>query len=140
MIKPEALDAILPYVSKASRYLGNEVNAVHKDLSQVDLRVALAFPDAYEVGMSHLGFQILYHLLNLQPHIACERVFTPWVDMEAVLRENAIPLCSLESRVPLREFHIIGFSLQYELGYSNILKMLALAGIPLLAEQRDERH
>jgi len=90
--------------------------------------------------MSHLGFQILYHLLNLQPHIACERVFTPWVDMEAVLRENSIPLCSLESRIPLREFHIIGFSLQYELGYSNILKMLELAGIPLLAEQRDERH
>ena len=140
MIKPEGLDAIFPYVSKASRYLGNEVNAVHKDLSRVDLRVALAFPDAYEVGMSHLGFQILYHLLNLQPHIACERVFTPWVDMEAVLRENSIPLCSLESRVPLREFHIIGFSLQYELGYSNILKMLELAGIPLLAEQRDERH
>ena len=140
MIKPEVLEAIFPFVSKASRYLGNEVNAVRKDLSRVDLRVALAFPDAYEVGMSHLGFQILYHLLNLQPHIACERVFTPWVDMEAALRENAIPLCSLESRVPLREFHIIGFSLQYELGYTNILKMLELAGIPLLAEQRDERH
>ena len=140
MNKPEALDAIFPFVSKASRYLGNEVNAVRKDLSQVDLRVALAFPDAYEVGMSHLGFQILYHLLNLQPHIACERVFTPWVDMEAVLRENAISLCSLESRLPLRDFHIVGFSLQYELGYSNILKMLKLAGIPLLAGDRDKSH
>ena len=126
MINPGKLDALFPFVSKASRYLGNEVNAVRKDLSRVDLKCALAFPDAYEVGMSHLGFQILYHLMNLQPHIACERVFAPWVDMEYFLRENNIPLCSLESRVPLSEFHIIGFSLQYELGYSNILNMLKI--------------
>ncbi len=139
-MKTEILDTILPFVSKASRYLGNEVNAVHKDLSQVALRFALAFPDAYEVGMSHLGFQLLYHLLNAQPHIACERVFTPWVDMAAILRENHIPLSSLESQTPLSEFHIIGFSLQYELGYSNILAMLELAGIPLLAEERNNRH
>ena len=140
MINPEKLDAIFPFISKASRYLGYEVNAVRKELSTVDLKCALAFPDAYEVGMSHLGFQILYHLMNLQPHIACERVFAPWVDMEYFLRENNIPLCSLESRVPLSEFNIIGFSLQYELGYSNILNMLKLAGIPLRARQRNESH
>lgn len=132
------LEAVLPLVSKASRYLGTEINAIHKDLSKVKLRFALAFPDAYEVGMSHLGFQLLYHLLNSQPHIACERFFTPWVDMEALLRENRIPLSSLESQTPLSQFHIIGFSLQYELGYSNILKMLELADIPVLAEERTD--
>jgi radical SAM family uncharacterized protein/radical SAM-linked protein len=137
-MKAEILETVLPLVSKASRYLGNEINAIHKDLSKVELRFALAFPDVYEVGMSHLGFQLLYHLLNSQPHIACERFFTPWVDMEALLRENRIPLSSLESRTPLSQFHIIGFSLQYELGYSNILKMLALADIPLLAEERND--
>jgi radical SAM family uncharacterized protein/radical SAM-linked protein len=138
--KTEFVDTVLPFVSKASRYLGNEINAVHKDLSAVDLRVALAFPDVYEIGMSHLGFQILYSILNNQPHIACERVFTPWADMEAVLRERKLPLSSLESGLPLRDFHIIGFSLQYELSYTNILKMLSLAGIPLRAAERDELH
>lgn len=137
-MKAERLEAFLPLVSKASRYLGNEINAIHKDLSRVELKFALAFPDAYEIGMSHLGFQLLYQLLNSQPHIACERFFTPWVDMEMSLRDNCIPLSSLESQTPLSQFHIIGFSLQYELGYSNILKMLELAGIPLLAEERNE--
>ena len=140
MKKTEFIDTVLPFVSKASRYLGNEINAVQKDWAAVDLRVALAFPDVYEVGMSHLGFQILYSILNNRPDIACERVFTPWIDMEAALREQGIPLCSLESSVPLRDFHILGFSLQYELSYTNILKMLSLAGIPLHADQRDERY
>ena len=140
MKKTEFIDTVLPFVSKASRYLGNEINAVQKDLAAVDLRVALAFPDVYDVGMSHLGFQILYSILNNRPDIACERVFTPWIDMEAALREQGIPLCSLESNLPLRDFHILGFSLQYELSYTNILKMLSLAGIPLLAGQRDERY
>jgi radical SAM family uncharacterized protein/radical SAM-linked protein len=138
--KTEFIDTVLPFISKASRYLGNEINAVSKDLSAVDLRVALAFPDVYEVGMSHLGLQILYGILNNQQEIACERVFTPWHDMEAILREQQIPLSSLESGLPLLDFHIIGFSLQYELSYTNILKMLSLAGIPLRAAERDERY
>jgi radical SAM family uncharacterized protein/radical SAM-linked protein len=138
--KTEFIDTLLPFVSKASRYLGNEINASQKDPAAATLRVALAFPDVYEVGMSHLGFQILYNILNDRPDVACERVFTPWLDMEAALREQGIPLCSLESAAPLGDFHIIGFSLQYELSYSNILKMLSLAGIPLLAAQRDDRY
>lgn len=140
MEKNEFINNILPFVTKASRYLGNEVNAVKKDLSKVDLKFALAFPDVYEVGMSHLGLQILYSILNSKDSIACERVFAPWQDLEIKLLENRIPLATLESFVPVKNFDIIGFSLEYELGYSNILKMLKLAGIPLLSKQRDEKQ
>ncbi len=129
----------LPLVSKPVRYLGREINAIEKDPSEVKLTFCLAFPDVYEVGMSHLGLQILYHLLNARREIACERVFAPWGDMEQILREKEIPLTSLESSTPLSQFDILGFSLQYELCFTNLLNMLDLSGIPLYAKDRDER-
>jgi len=131
---------ILSRLSKPSRYLGNEPNAVHKDPSSVRLKVALAFPDTYEIGMSHLGLKILYHLLNSQPEIQAERAFAPWVDAEELMRREGIPLCSQESGTPLSCFHILGFTLQYELCYTNILTMLELAGIPWRREERGEEH
>jgi radical SAM family uncharacterized protein/radical SAM-linked protein len=127
---------LLPLVSRPCRYLGGEVNACRKDIDQAELRFTLCFPDAYEIGMSHLGMQILYGLLNAQEGIACERAFSPWFDMETRLRSQKIPLSSLESGTPLHAFDVIGFSLQYELSYTNILNMLSLAQIPLLARER----
>lgn len=126
-------------VSKPSRYLGGEVNSVVKDLSRVRLKFALTFPDVYEVGMSHLGFQILYHILNQAGEIACERAFAPWPDMENFLQDRSLPLTSLESSLPLRDFDLIGFSLQYELNYTGILNILHLSGIPLKAADRGEK-
>ncbi|MDJ0819808.1 MAG: TIGR03960 family B12-binding radical SAM protein [Desulfobacterales bacterium] len=131
---------ILPLVERPSRYLGTEINAVKKDLNRVKLRFALAFPDLYEIGTSHFGMQILYHLLNVDPDIAAERVFAPGLDLEALLRKTGKPLFSLESHAPLNRFHIIGFSLLYELNYTNVLTMLDLAGIPFLAADRDNHH
>jgi radical SAM family uncharacterized protein/radical SAM-linked protein len=130
----------LATIEKPSRYLGSEVNAVHKDLNRIKLRVALAFPDLYEIGTSHFGLQILYHILNSQPEIAAERVFAPARDMEAQLRQTGRPLFSLESHTPLGSFDIIGFSLLYELNYTNVLTMLELAGIPWLAAERGSGH
>jgi radical SAM family uncharacterized protein/radical SAM-linked protein len=129
----------LSQVSKPSRYLGTEVNSVHKDPGAVDLRVALSFPDAYEVGMSYLGLQILYHILNRHPRVWAERVYTPWPDMERRLREAGEPLRSLESKTPLGDFDLLGITLPYELTYTNILALLDLGGIPLRAGDRDER-
>jgi len=123
-------------VSKPSRYMGREINSVAKDLSKVRLTFALAFPDVYEVGMSHVGFQILYHILNQKPEIACERVFSPWSDMEKMLFNQGMPLASLESSLPLKNFDVIGFSLQYELNYTGILNILHLSGIPFRAKDR----
>ncbi len=134
------ITGILPFVSRPSRYLGNEVNSFHKDSEKVRVKFALAFPDAYEVGMSHIGLQILYSILNSRDDIACERVFAPWIDMEAILRSKGMPLVSLESGLPLRNFDVIGFSLQYELSYTNVLNMLDLSSIPLLADERDENY
>jgi radical SAM family uncharacterized protein len=114
------------------------VNSVKKDLSGVRLKFGLGFPDAYEVGMSHLGIQVLYQILNSREEIACERVFAPWVDMEALLRDRAVRLSTLESSIPLCELDVMGFSLQYELSYTNVLNMLELGGIPLLASERGE--
>jgi radical SAM family uncharacterized protein/radical SAM-linked protein len=133
------ITGLLPFVSRPSRYLGSEVNSFHKDPKKVRLKFALAFPDAYEVGMSHIGLQILYSILNSRDDAACERVFAPWIDMEAILRDKGISLVSLESGLPLRNFDIIGFSLQYELSFTNVLNMLELSSIPLLADERDER-
>jgi radical SAM superfamily enzyme YgiQ (UPF0313 family) len=130
----------LSLVERPSRYLGGELNSVKKDLSKVKLKVALVFPDTYEVGMSHIGLQILYHLLNQREDIAAERVYAPWLDMEKLMRERELPLCSLESSIPLREFDIVGFSLQYELCYTNVVNMLDLAKIPFYARERDERY
>jgi radical SAM family uncharacterized protein/radical SAM-linked protein len=129
---------ILPTVIKPSRYTGNELNVIHKDHSRVDVKVALAFPDTYELGMSYLGFAILYHLFNRRPDVLAERVFAPWVDMEAILRQREIPLFSLESKRSLRSFDIIAFTLPYELCYTNILNMLELARIPLKGEDRSD--
>jgi radical SAM family uncharacterized protein/radical SAM-linked protein len=127
---------LLPLVSRPCRYLGGEVNACRTDINQAELRFALCFPDAYEIGMSHLGMQILYGLLNAQEGIACERAFSPWLDMETHLRSRNIPLSSLESGTPLRAFDAIGFSLQYELCYTNVLNILSLAQVPLLTRER----
>jgi radical SAM family uncharacterized protein/radical SAM-linked protein len=128
----------LPLVSRPSRYIGGEVNSVVKDPADVRLRFALAFPDVYEIGMSHLGLQILYQILNARPDVAAERVFAPWKDMEALLLEKGEPLRTLETNAPLSECDVVGFSLLYELGYTNVLSMLALGGIPLRAKERGD--
>src|SRR3972149_5250718 len=135
----DRLKNVLSLVSKPVRYLGSEVNSIRKDLSRIRLRFCIAFPDVYEVGMSHLGIQILYHILNARKGIACERAFAPWVDMEKVLRGKRIPLSSLESSTPLNQFDIVGFSLQYELCFTNVLNMLDLSNIPLFSKDRDDR-
>jgi radical SAM family uncharacterized protein/radical SAM-linked protein len=132
----DALDQILPKVEKPSRYLGGETHSVVKDHARMRATVAFAFPDVYEIGMSHLGLRILYSLLNGREDVACERVFAPWPDMERELREAGLPLPSLETRTPMGEFDVVGFSLQYEMTYSNILTMLDLSGIPFRTEQR----
>ncbi len=134
----KSIQDILPLVDHPSRYLGTEVNTQPKDLAASQLKVALAFPDLYEIGTSHFGIQILYHILNQQPEIAAERVYAPAEDMEAMLRASDLPLVSLESHYPLKQFDIIGFSLLYELNYTNMLNMLDLAGIPLRASQRTD--
>jgi radical SAM family uncharacterized protein/radical SAM-linked protein len=138
MMNSPSFKDLLPLVSKPSRYLGTEVNSIHKDLDKVDVKIALAFPDVYEVGMSHQGLQILYHILNQIPHIAAERVYAPWEDMEELLRKRGFLLSSLESGLPLRDFDIVGFSLQYDLSYTNMLNMMNLAGIPIWSSKRDE--
>ncbi|GAF73008.1 unnamed protein product, partial [marine sediment metagenome] len=128
-----------PWFSKIihpSRYLGEEINSIKKDPSNVEVSIALAFPDVYEIGMSHLGLKILYHILNSQNWISAERVFAPWVDLEYEYKKRNIPLASLEAGRPLSEFDIVGFSLQHELCYTNILSMLDLADIPFLSEER----
>ena len=139
MLNGDELKEFLSLVSKPVRYLGQEVHSIRKDPAEVKLKFCLAFPDVYEVGMSHLGIQILYHILNSKKEIACERVFAPWGDMEKVLRNKKIPLSSLESSTPLNQFDIVGFSLQYELCYTNALNMLDLSNIPLFSKDRDER-
>jgi len=123
-------------IKHPSRYLGGETHAIIKDPSDVEVSIALAFPDVYEIGMSHVGLKILYHILNSLDWLSAERVFTPWVDLEQELRRRALPLSSLESGKPLSQFDLIGFSLQHELCYTNVLTMLDLAGIPFLSEQR----
>ena len=134
------VEKILLKVQKPGRYTGGEINSVIKDKNKVDLRFAFCFPDTYEVGMSHLGMKILYSQFNSYENIWCERVFAPWIDMEALMRERNIPLYALESGDPLTDFDFIGFTLQYELSYTNVLNMLSLAGIPLLSKDRNELH
>ena len=131
-------DDIFQSVEKPARYTGGELNSVTKDPSEVDIRFAFCFPDTYEVGMSHLGMRILYGLLNERNDTYCERVFAPWTDMEAKMRENNIPLFSLETREPVGNFDFVGFTLQYEMSYTNILNMLDLARIPLLRTDRKD--
>lgn len=131
-------EALLSRVTKPARYIDGEWNAVHKDWQAARVRFALVYPDVYEVGMSHLGLHILYHVLNSHPDYLAERAYAPWTDMEAELRRVGEPLRSLESRIPLRQFDVIGITLPYELTYTNILNVLDLAGVPLRAADRDE--
>ncbi|HEY6331196.1 MAG TPA: radical SAM protein, partial [Blastocatellia bacterium] len=132
-----ALDSILPTVEKPARYVGGEWNHVAKDLSAITARIALCFPDTYEIGMSHLGLKILYSLLNKREDWWAERVYAPWPDMERKLRERNIPLLSLESYTPLSQFDVVGFSLQYEMTYTNVLTMLDLGAIPIRTAERE---
>ena len=134
----EGFNRLLDRVEKPARYIGGEYNMQVKD--QADLRFALCFPDVYEIGMSHLGSRILYHVLNAMDGVRCERCFAPWTDMEQALREAGEELFTLETRSPLKSFHIVGFSLLYEMCYSNILTMLSLARIPFLSRDRGEDY
>ena len=129
-------DEILLTIEKPARYIGNEVNAVMKDKSEVAVRFAMCFPDVYEIGMSHLGIQILYDMFNQRDDIWCERVYSPWPDMDKVMRDKKIPLFALESQDPVKDFDFLGITIQYEMCYTNILQILDLSGIPLLAEKR----
>lgn len=132
-------DDILYRVEKPSRYVGGELNEVIKDPKEVDIRFGFCFPDVYEVGMSHLGSRILYHVLNQRKDTYCERVYAPWPDMEKLMRENNIPLYALETKDPINEFNFLAFTLQYEMSYTNILNMLNMGGIPLRASERTEK-
>jgi len=133
-------DNILYQVAKPARYTGGEWNSIVKDWDKANIKIVLSYPDLYELGMSNMALPILYELFNSQPDVLAERVFAPWVDMEAVLRARGIPLASLESKRPLKDFDIIGFSLGYELTYTNVLNMLHLAQIPVLAMERDDSY
>ena len=135
---PKELEPYLLKVQKPGRYVGGELNSCVKNKDEVDVRFAFCFPDTYEIGMSHLGIKILYGVMNQVPYFWCERVFAPWVDMEQILVENHIPLYALESGDPVKDFDFVGFTLQYELSYTNVLRMLELAGIPLLAKDRHD--
>ena len=132
----EKIDSLLDHVQKPARYMGGEMNAVLKQPEQVAIRYAFAFPDVYEVGMSHLGSRILYDIINKREDALCERVFMPWVDMADLMRKENVPLFTIESRSAVRDFDMLGFTLQYEMSYTNILDMLSLAGIPLHTEDR----
>lgn len=129
-------DEILLSIEKPARYTGGEVNSVMKDKNQVDIRFAMCFPDVYEIGMSHLGLQILYDMFNRREDTWCERVFSPWTDLDAVMRKRQIPLFALESQEPVKDFDFLGITLQFEMCYTNILQVLDLSGIPLSAGER----
>ena len=131
-------DEVLLTVEKPARYIGNEVNMVKKKPEEVDIRFCMCFPDVYEIGMSHLGIQILYDMLNKREDTYCERVYSPWPDLDAIMREKQIPLFALESQEPLKKFDFIGITLQYEMCYTNILQILDLAQIPIFAKDRTQ--
>ena len=136
----EKIDSLLDRVQKPTRYMGGEMNCVLKDPQSVAIRYAFAFPDVYEVGMSHLGSRILYDIINKKDDALCERVFMPWVDMADLMRQERVPLFTLETRSPVSGFDMLGFTLQYEMSYTNILEMLDLSGIPLHSEDRTWEH
>ena len=136
----EKIEQLLDRVQKPARYMGGELNSVIKDPSAVAIRYAFAFPDVYEVGMSHLGSRILYDIINRRDDALCERVFMPWVDMADCMRSEDVPLFTIETRSPVRDFDMLGFTLQYEMSYTNILEMLDLAGIPLHSAERTWDH
>ncbi len=139
MNNDKMIEKILRKVEKPARYTGGELNSYNKDINSTDLRFLFAFPDVYEIGMSHLGMHILYNMINKKDNIWCERVFAPWTDMEDELRANNLDLFALESWDSIKEFDIIGFTLQYEMSYTNILNMIDLGNIPIKSkDRRDE--
>ena len=140
MIKPALSDEILLKVEKPARYLGNEVNMVRKNPKDVDVRFAMCFPDVYDIGMSHLGIQILYDMFNKRDDVYCERVYSPWSDLDEIMRKENIPLFALESQEPVKNFDFLGITLQYEMCYTNVLQVLDLSQIPLFAKDRTEEH
>ena len=125
-------------VDKAARYIGGEVNSVMKDKNDVDIRFAMCFPDVYEIGMSNLGMMILYNMFNEREDVWCERVFSPWMDLDKIMREEHIPLFALESQEPVKEFDFLGITLGYEMCYTNVLQVLDLSHVSLLAKDRKE--
>ena len=135
-------DEILLSVEKPARYIGGEVNSVWKDVEKenIDIRFAMCFPDVYEIGMSHLGIQILYDMFNQMPGVWCERVYSPWPDLDAIMRREGIPLFGLESQEPVKNLDFLGITLQYEMCYTNILQVLDLSQIPLHSADRTWEH
>lgn len=133
-------EEILLTIEKPARYIGGEINSIMKEKAQIDVRFCMCFPDVYEIGMSHLGIQILYDMFNQWEDVWCERVYSPWIDADRVMRERGIPLFALESQDPIREFDFLGITLQYEMCYTNVLQVLDLSGIPLLAGERTWEH
>ena len=133
-------DEILLTVEKPARYIGNEVNSIMKDKNDVAVRFAMCFPDVYEIGMSHLGIQILYDMFNKREDVWCERVYSPWTDLDKIMREKNIPLFALESQDPIKDFDFLGITIQYEMCYTNILQVLELSQIPLMTEERTKDH
>ena len=131
-------DEILLKVEKPARYIGNEINMVKKNREDVDVRFAMCFPDVYEIGMSHLGIQILYEMFNRRDDVYCERVYSPWPDLDKIMREEDIPLFALESQDPVKKFDFLGITIQYEMCYTNILQVLDLSKIALFAKDREE--
>ena len=138
MRKLALTDDILLKIEKPARYIGNEINSVMKDKDSIDIRFAMCFPDVYEIGMSHLGIQILYDMFNRREDVWCERVYSPWIDLDQIMREQKIPLFALESQDPIKDFDFLGITIQYEMCYTNILQVLDLSGIPLKASERSE--
>lgn len=138
MTKLALSDEILLQIEKPARYIGNEINSVKKDLNDIKVRFAMCFPDVYEIGMSHLGIQILYDMFNRWDDIWCERVYSPWLDLDKIMRDKNIPLFAVESQDPIKSFDFLGITLQYEMCYTNILQVLDLSQIPLLASDRTE--
>ena len=130
-------DEILLSIDKPARYIGNEVNSIRKDLTDIKLRFAMCFPDVYEIGMSHLGIQILYDQFNQRDDVYCERVYSPWTDLHKIMKEQQLPLFSLETQTPIQDFDFLGITLQYEMCYTNVLQILDLANIPFSASDRD---
>lgn len=139
-VSQQVLDPLLARVEKPSRYAGGELNSIQKDVSRIEQVWAFAFPDAYDLGMNNMGMQILYNILNRQPDIACERVFAPWTDMEAQMRDRGVPLYTLESRLKIRFADVFAFTIPYEIILSNVVNMIDLTGMPLLAADRDETY
>ena len=141
MTKLALSDEILMKIDKPARYIGNELNSIKKDKEKVAIRFAMCFPDVYEIGMSHLGVQILYDMFNKRDDVYCERVYSPWPDLHKIMKEKNIPLFALESQEPIKDFDFLGITIQYEMCYTNILQILDLSRLPccLLSEKKMTR-